>query len=250
MIKKIKHPYGNNKIIIIKFIKNLVKNLIKIFLSLFFKFEKSDEIIISSAVHSPWLSDKKFKNIYDKVKDFTLLDEPRAYTLWQSVNNLKNVNGNILDIGCLLGGAGFIMSNSNLKGKTYLFDTFSGFKKDDGLHKKEVFRFGDISFVRKQIKYLKLKNTRVFKSYFPNNLPIKINKIKVCHIDVNTYDATKKIFFFVEKKIVKNGIIVFDDYGIWGVDGIKKFITSIEKKYSKKFLFIKNYMGQCILIKK
>ena len=47
-----------------------------------------------------------------------------------------------------------------------------------------------------------------------------------------------------------SGIIIFDDYGIWGVDGIKKFISSIEIKYSKKFIFIKNYMGQCILIKK
>tara|TARA_B110001452_G_scaffold100831_1_gene83625 strand:+ start:421 stop:1173 length:753 start_codon:yes stop_codon:yes gene_type:complete len=250
MIKTIKHPYGNNKITIIKFIKDLIKKSIKLFLSIFFKFENSDEVIISSAVHAPWLSDKKFKNIYLKVKDLTLLDEPRAYTLWQAVNNLKNVNGIILDIGCLLGGAGFIMSKSNLKGKTYLFDTFSGFKKDDGLHKKEVFKFGDITFVQKQIKRLSLKNIKVFKSYFPKNLPFRINKIKVCHIDVNTYDATKKIFYFVEKKMIKNGIIIFDDYGIWGVDGIKKFISSIENNYSKKFIFIKNYMGQCILIKK
>jgi O-methyltransferase len=250
MIENIKHPYGNKKISIIKFIRILIKKSIKFFLSLFFKFEKSDEIIISSAVHAPWLSDKKFKDIFSKVKNLTLLDEPRAYTLWQAVNNLKNVNGNILDIGCLLGGAGFIMSKSNLKGNTYLFDTFAGFKKDDGLHKKEVFKFEDILFVRKKIKSLKLRKTKVFKSYFPNNLPIKINKIKVCHIDVNTYIDTKKIFYFVEKKIVKNGIIIFDDYGIWGVDGIKKFISSIEQKYSKKFIFLKNYMGQCILIKK
>ena len=250
MIKNIKHPYGNNKIIIIKFIKDLVKKSIKLFLSLFFKFKASDEIIISSAVHAPWLSDKKFKDIYSNVRNFTLLDEPRAYTLWQAVNNLKNINGSILDIGCLLGGAGFIMSKLNLKGNTYLFDTFAGFKKDDGLHKKEVFKFADISLVRKQIKNLKLKKTKVFKSYFPNNLPIKIHKIKVCHIDVNTYIDTKKIFYFVEKKVIKNGIIIFDDYGIWGVDGIKKFISSIEKEYSKKFVFIKNYMGQCILIRK
>ena len=250
MIENIKHPYGNNKISVIKFIKNIIKKSIKLILSLFFKFEKSDEIIISSAVHAPWLSDKKFKHIYSKVKNFTLLDEPRAYTLWQAAINLKNINGNILDIGCLLGGAGFIMSKSNIKGNIYLFDTFSGFKKDDGLHKKEVFKFADISLVKKKIKSLKLKNTEVFKSYFPNNLPFKINNIKVCHIDVNTYVDTKKIFYFIEKKVVKNGIIIFDDYGIWGVDGIKKFISSIEKKYSKKFIFIKNYMGQCILIKK
>ena len=64
------------------------------------------------------------------------------------------------------------------------------------------------------------------------------------------YEDTKKIFSYIEKKIVKGGIIVFDDFGIWGVDGIKKFIYEIEKIYRNKFYFIKNYMGQCILIKK
>ena len=72
----------------------------------------------------------------------------------------------------------------------------------------------------------------------------------MCHIDVNTYYDTKKIFNFLKKKIIKGGIVIFDDFGIWGVDGIKKFIYEIESKYSKNFYFIKNYMGQCILIKK
>ena len=49
--------------------------------------------------------------------------------------------------------------------------------------------------------------------------------------------------------MIKTGVIIFDDFGIWGVDGIKKFIYEIEKKHSKEFIFLKNYMGQCILIK-
>ena len=68
---------------------------------------------------------------------------------------IKNTKGQILDIGCLMGGAGFIMSKKNIKGKTYLFDSFSGFKKDDGLHKKEVFFYDDIGFVKENIKKLK-----------------------------------------------------------------------------------------------
>ena len=59
------------------------------------------------------------------------------------------------------------MSKINLTGSTYLFDSFSGFKKDDGLHKKEVFFYDDIDFVKENIKKLKLKKTNVFKAYFP-----------------------------------------------------------------------------------
>ena len=146
-----------------------------------------------------------------------------------------------------MGGAGFMMSKINLKGNTYLFDSFSGFKKNDGLHKKDIFIYDDINLIRKNIKKLKLKKIEVFKAYFPKNINIKINQVKLCHIDVNTYYDTKQIYFL---KIIKGGIIIFDDFGIWGVDGIKKLIYEIEKKYSTEFYFIKNYMGQCILIKK
>ena len=53
----------------------------------------------------------------------------------------------------------------------------------------------------------------------------------------------------VKKKMIKGGIIIFDDYGIYGVDGIKKFINEIARKNKKDFSFIYNFMGQCILIK-
>ena len=63
-------------------------------------------------------------------------------------------------------------------------------------------------------------------------------------------DPTDFALELLFERVVPGGIIVFDDFGIWGVDGIKKFIYEIEKIYRNKFYFIKNYMGQCILIKK
>ena len=249
-MKDIKHPYGNTKSLFLKSIKKFLQTFIKFFVNFFCKLDDNDEIIISSATHSPWLKDKKFYIFFDKIKNYTLLDYPRAYTLWQCVNNVSKINGMILDIGCLLGGSGFIMSKANKNGTVHLFDSFTGFKKDDGLHKKDVFFYDNIDFVRKNIKKLKLRNTYVHKAYFPKNIKVKVKKIKLCHIDVNTYDDTKNIFNFVEKKMVKGGLIIFDDFGIWGVDGIKRFIYKIEKNYKNQFYFIKNYMGQCILIKK
>tara|TARA_B100001057_G_scaffold330655_1_gene330963 strand:+ start:134 stop:883 length:750 start_codon:yes stop_codon:yes gene_type:complete len=249
-MKNIKHPYGNQKSFFLKFIKKSIQKIVRFVVNFFCKLDNNDEIIISSATHAPWKKDKEFFEFFKKVTNFTLLDFPRAYTLWQSSKNVSNLNGVILDIGCLLGGSGFLMSKINRKGKTYLFDSFSGFKKDDGLHKKDVFFYDDIRFVKKNIKRLNLKSTNVFKAFFPNDIKVKIRKIKLCHIDVNTFSDTKNIFYWIEKRMIKGGIIIFDDYGIWGVDGIKKFIYMIEKKYNKRYYFIKNYMGQCILIKK
>ena len=249
-MKKIKHPYGNIKSFLLKFLKNLIEKILKFFVNFICRLDNNDEIIISSATHAPWKKDKKFNIFFHKIKHLTLLDSARSYTLWQCSKNLRNINGQILDIGCLMGGAGFIMSKINSKGNTYLFDSFSGFRKNDGLHKKDVFVYDDISLIKKNIKKLKIKKINIFKAYFPKNINIKINRVKLCHIDVNTYYDTKKIFNFLKKKIIKGGIVIFDDFGIWGVNGIKKFIYEIEKKYFENYYFIKNYMGQCILIKK
>ncbi len=249
-MKNIKHPYGNIKSLILKSSKKFLQNIIKFFASFFCKLDANDEIIISSATHSPWLKDKNFSVFFKTIKEYTLLDNPRAYTLWQCANNVRKINGMILDIGCLLGGSGFIMAKANKNGDTHLFDSFEGFKKDDGLHKKDIFNYSDIDFVKKNILRLKLKNTFVHKAYFPKKIKPRIKKIKLCHIDVNTYKDTKNVFNFVKKKIIKGGFVIFDDFGIWGVDGIKRFIYEIEKKNYKNFHFLKNYMGQCILIKK
>tara|TARA_Y100000768_G_scaffold388801_1_gene387312 strand:+ start:78 stop:827 length:750 start_codon:yes stop_codon:yes gene_type:complete len=249
-MKTIKHPYGNFRSFLLKSIKNLLEKILRFVVNFICKLENDDKIIISSATHAPWKKDKEFFTFYQKVKNFTLLDSARSYTLWQCSKNLAKTQGQILDIGCLMGGSGFIMSKLNLKGKTYLFDSFSGFRNNDGLHKKDIFVYKDIDFIKRNINKLKLKKIYVFKTYFPKNLKIKINKVKLCHVDVNTYKETKKIFNYLHKKMIRGGIIIFDDFGIWGVDGIKKFIYEIERKYSEKYYFIKNYMGQCILIKK
>ena len=79
---------------------------------------------------------------------------------------------------------------------------------------------------------------------------LKGKRFKLCHVDVNTYNATRLSFEFIRKKIVKNGVIIFDDYGIHSTQGIKKYVDIIIKKYRNEFTFINNYMGQCILIKK
>ena len=64
------------------------------------------------------------------IKNLTLLDTKRLYTLWYLYHDLKEINANILDIGCMQGGAGFLMSKVNNKGFTYLFDTFEGFSEE------------------------------------------------------------------------------------------------------------------------
>ena len=113
-MKKIKHPHGNIRSFFLKLVKNLIQRILKFLVNCVCKLDSYDEIIISSATHAPWKKDKKFYEFYNNVKNFTLLDPARSYTLWQCANNIKKTKGQILDIGCLMGGAGFIMSKNNI----------------------------------------------------------------------------------------------------------------------------------------
>ena len=249
---KIRHPHGNLKIAFIKTIASFFSKSILLILKFFLDIDtKNNEIIISRATYAPWKIDNQFSKIYSKLKLLTLLDEKRFFTIYTILLQLKNVNADILDLGCMRGGVGMMMSKINLKGNTYLIDTFSGFKEEEKYHKKDIFVFTGIPEIKKNIKKLKLKRISILKQKFPNTSKLKnIKKLKLCHIDVNTYRSTKKSYNYIKKKLIKGGIIIFDDYGIFGVEQVTKFVNEIKLKDKKIFYFISNYMGQCILIKK
>ena len=249
----IKHLYGNNKIFVLKSFKKIIEFSIRFFLSLFYNFKSYQKIIISTAIYAPWIEDKKFFNLFSSLKDLTILDEARAYTLWYLSKSLKNTDGDILDIGCMKGGAGIIMSkaNKNKKSKTYFVDTFGGFAFTSGGHiKDKTFIYDNITELKNNIKFSRVKNYKIKKCRFPKSFIIK-KKIKLCHLDINIFKDTLKAFVFVDKHLIRNGIIVFDDYGVFKVDEIVKTIKKIvSMNYSKKYNIIYNYMGQCIMIKK
>jgi len=249
----IKHPVGNFKIKILKNFSILLNRVLIFILSLFLNIKKDEsEVIISNAFFAPWKKDKEFIKIFKEIKEYTVIDVRRLYTLWYFSKQTKNINGHILDIGCLMGGAGFLISSANKKGKVFLIDTFEGYIDKEKFYSKKTFIFQNLKLINKTKNKLKLKNTKILKGIFPDNFTYKFKdyKFKLCHLDVNTFLSTKKSFYFLEKKIIKGGVIIFDDYGIYGADGIKKFIDQIYKKFSKSFFFIKNFQGQCILIKK
>ena len=111
--------------------------------------------------------------------------------------NVKNQNGMILTLDVDGRVWFFNVKKNKWQGLCLTFQL----QKDDGLHKKEIFFYDDIDFVKKKIKDLKLKKTYVYKGYFPTETKVTYDNIKLCHIDVNTYLDAKKVFLAIEKKI-------------------------------------------------
>jgi len=247
-MQNINHPFGSTKVFIKNFCKSFLEKIISFFANIFFDLKKNEKIIISPAIYQKWNENNDFNEAYEKYKNFTMLDKHRAFTVWSIVKNLNNLEGEIIEIGCFKGGTGFLLSNADNQSQIKLYDTFEGFPITEENIKKNTLK-ANFEESKEFLNKFEISNIEFFKKRFPIGVD-NINKIKFCHIDINTYSETKNSFNFIVPLLVKGGVVVFDDYGIWRIDGVKKFISEIEENLKDQFYFFFNYMGQCILIKK
>ena len=107
------------------------------------------------------------------------------------------------------------------------------------------------SVVYNLIKSLSLPNVKILQGIFPDDTGHEVNQpIALLHCDVDVYQSSKEIVEWALPRMSIGSVIIFDDYGIYSVDSVKKYVDYLRKNFSNEFTFINNYMGQCILIKK
>ncbi len=216
------------------------------------KYEK----INTMSSYAPWLSDKLFLNTFNKVKKESLVDLYRCYGLWDIIHNLKDTKGDLIEVGVWKGASSIIIAQAlkklKSKSKFYMCDTFCGVVKSS--NKDTIYKNGEhsdtsLELVQNKIDKFNFKNIKVLKGIFPEETSkfIKSKTIKFIHIDVDVYNSAKDIVNWVWPKLVKNGIIVFDDYGSRRCSGITKYVNKL-KKEKDKFVFY-NLNGQAIVIK-
>lgn len=221
----------------------------------FFQFDSKihHQQVIPFATYAPWEGDAEFLELFAIIKDNTLVDIYRCYELWDVVRNLNNVEGDILEVGVWRGGTGGILckaSSENSDTKVYLADTFTGVVK--ATEADTVYRGGEHSdtsdlIVKNLLEELKVKNYQILKGIFPDDFPnIVINKLKLCHIDVDTFQSAKEVFDYAWPKLEVGGVVIFDDYGFWTCEGVTNYFNSLKIPNGRK---IHNLNGHGIIIK-
>lgn len=209
--------------------------------------------IIPHASYSPWESDLEFMALYEKVKGNTLVDIYRCHELWTLAKDLHSIEGDVLEVGVWRGGTGAILceaTKNHSNTTVYLADTFEGVVK--ATEEDTVYRGGEHSdtsqeTVENLLKETKASNQRILKGIFPDDFPeVKIDKLKLCHIDVDVYLSAKDIFEYAWPKLEVGGVIIFDDYGFWTCEGVTNYFNSLKLKNGKK---IHNINGHGIIIK-
>jgi O-methyltransferase len=214
--------------------------------------------VMPTATYSPWHADASFNEAYEAVLGFTLVDKYRCFELWKLVEqSAKLPSGAILEVGVWRGGTGALIAKQakecGIPGQVYLCDTFVGVAKAG--QKDSGYRGGEHSDTTLQVveelvfQKMNLDNVRILEGVFPDQTSheIKDSEFRFCHIDVDVYQSAKDTVNWIWDKMVRGGIIVFDDYGFVGCDGITKYVEEI-MSYNDRIV-LHNLNGHAVIVK-
>jgi hypothetical protein len=214
------------------------------------------EPVMPYATYAPWLVDNDFAAAYEKIKNNTLVDKYRCFELWQMVKESSKPDCAIIEIGVWRGGTGCLIAKQaeicGVKQTVYLCDTFTGVVKageNDSEYKGGEHSDTSTETVESLINEMRLENVKILKGIFPDETRefVKDERFSFCHIDVDVYQSAKDITEWIWERMPAGGIIVFDDYGFAGCDGVTKFVD--EERNKKDRIIIHNLNGHGIIIK-
>ncbi len=217
--------------------------------------------IVSESTYSPWIKDVSFNEIYQVAKNYTLVDEYRMYEIYNLASQISSLDGDVLEVGTWRGGSSAIIQGAlkkcNSNSKFFIADTFKGVVKA-GSSKDTRYKGGEhsdasLENLRELYSKLKFPIPEILIGVFPDDHhELDIKKLSLVHSDVDAYDSTSGVIKWCLPRMVKGGIIIFDDYGFLGTEGVTRFVNELisDMLIKKEFLFIHNLNGHAILIKK
>ncbi|MGY6529569.1 MAG: TylF/MycF/NovP-related O-methyltransferase [Cyanobacterium sp.] len=199
--------------------------------------------------------DQEFRALMAVIRPYTMLTEPRLYSLYTLTKRIcqENIEGNFVECGVAGGGSTALMASvikrySKIPRLIYACDSFSGMPKptaEDTQNGMDAEATGwgtgtcaaPEDSVKEVCQKLGVSNLLVtVKGYFQDTLPEnreKMGNIAFLHMDGDWYDSTKAILNNLYDNVVDNGLIQIDDYGAW--EGCRQAISEYQTTHNLKF---------------
>jgi O-methyltransferase len=216
------------------------------------------EPVTPLATYSPWSDDADFERGFRAVKSNTLVDIYRCWELWTLLGQTATLPGGFLEVGVWRGGTGTLIAQKakliGAQDPVYLCDTFEGVVKagrNDPGYAGGEHSDTSVEIVQRLIASLSLTNVRVLKGIFPDDTSHLIpagDCFRFCHIDVDVYQSAKEVFHWVWPRLSGGGIVVFDDYGFFGCEGVANFVDR-ELRGQPGRVVLHNLNGHAVVIK-
>jgi len=207
------------------------------------------------ATYSPWLNDPAFLAAYRRVRDRTALDIYRCYELWSLVAQLGPSEGCILEVGTWRGGSGVLLALADRavggRHQVYLADTFRGVVKTG--QNDTLFRGGELADTTAgAVESLSRANgvtATILEGVFPDETAHRIlEPILFLHCDVDAYRSARDVVEWTLPRLSAGGVIVLDDYGFFGCEGVTAYGNELRARHD--LLFLHNLNGHGIFVKR
>lgn len=213
--------------------------------------------------------DKDFHALYGRAQEKcqmtitdNLLRRHRHYTLVQLLKNAPINEGDVCELGCWRGLSAYQLAHhlqsTGFQETFHIFDSFQGLSKYDDidipegnvqdLEKKQTQFACSLEIVQSNLKDFN------FIEYHQGWIPDRFNdvldkKFSFVHIDVDLYQPIHDSIQYFYPKLVKGGVMVFDDYGYVQFPGAKKAVDQCLSDFQNPF-FVALPSGQAFLVKK
>lgn len=165
--------------------------------------------------------DRFIRQNWSKISELTLLDPFRLAVLLESLDKVKDLEGDIVECGCYKGGSGILLGlwlkHNNIDKKIHLFDSFEGLPEPDKQYDKgyKKGRFlSDLSKIKIEIAKNGLTDyIELHQGWFIDTVPEFSNTVKtvLLHVDCDLYTSTNDCLPYLYPTVCDNGVILFDD---------------------------------------
>ena len=213
------------------------------------------EQIIPKATYAPWRDDDVFNRLLKLVHGATLVDKYRLYELYSLAASPSASGGDFLEVGVWKGGSAAILgARAEMLAGVHLWlaDTFTGVPAACCPH-DTLYRGGEhadttVVDVRRLLGECGVSNYEILVGRFPEDTGgVVTGKVfRFVHIDVDSYESAASVFRWVYPRVCRGGLIVFDDYGFWGCEGVTAFVNELR---NEGITVIQNLNGHAIIPK-
>ena len=106
-----------------------------------------------------------------------------------------------------------------------------------------------VEIVTELLSKASLTNAEILTGIFPDDSAQSVSDhiFKLCHIDVDVHDSARSVTEWVWPRLSIGGVVVYDDYGFKGTDGVTTFVES--QRGLKGRLVIHNLNGHAVIVK-
>jgi O-methyltransferase len=200
-----------------------------------------------------WKDDPEFEMIFDKAQKTHGNNVLRCFMLHQFLKLTGGIEGDVAEVGVYKGRTAKVLAltSEKLDKNVHLFDTFSGMPETDSVkdnfYQKGSFSDTSLSGVKSFLS--DCNNITIYPGFFPEtSAPVRDKDFSFVHIDVDIYRSVLDCCEFFYPRMVKNGVMIFDDPGFLDCEGAK---MAVDEFFSgKEEIPIHLATAQVLVIKK